>query len=233
MMPKGWMKAPVSDGWVQIIRGPRPKSERWSHASRTSRSATHHPSRRDVPSGDPILQPRQPSRPPEKVVMEANVGGVQVGGRCRRTWRREKCSRKTSARRSEDGQSPVQSVPCAREDGIMSEVHRTGQEMRDEGRGSHHKGHRAKGSVPPSQGGRRTFKAARVRSSSASIFGASGGRFAASDRCTDFGARLDAENDAGRMVQRRPSQTRSNPSRPCPLRIFKISKCGSAIGIAS
>ena len=38
--------------------------------------------------------------------------GVQVRGRSRRTWRREKCSRKTSARCSEDGQSPVH-VPCA------------------------------------------------------------------------------------------------------------------------
>ena len=27
-MPKGWSKAPVLDGWVQIVRGPRPKSEK-------------------------------------------------------------------------------------------------------------------------------------------------------------------------------------------------------------
>ena len=31
-MPKRWSKAPVLDGWVQIIKGPRPKSERWPSA---------------------------------------------------------------------------------------------------------------------------------------------------------------------------------------------------------
>ena len=171
------------------------------------------------------------------VVRRRKSRGAQVGGRSRRTWRRETCSRKTSARCFEDGKSPVQSPPCAREDGIMSEVHRTGQEAREEGRGTHHKGHRAKGSVPPGgRGGRRTFEAARVRSSSASsIFGAGGGRLAASDRCIDSGARFfagDAQSDAGSVVWRRPSQSRSQ-SCPCKLRIFKTSKCGSAIGTAS
>ena len=71
-MPKGWTKAPVLDGWVQIVRGPRPKSERRPHANPTSRSAKHNASRRDAQSGDPILPVRQPSRPPEKVAMEAN-----------------------------------------------------------------------------------------------------------------------------------------------------------------
>ena len=28
-MGKGWSSVPIPDGWVQIIRGPRPKSEKW------------------------------------------------------------------------------------------------------------------------------------------------------------------------------------------------------------
>ena len=34
MLRRGWLPAP--DGWVQIVRGPRPPSERWPKARRTS-----------------------------------------------------------------------------------------------------------------------------------------------------------------------------------------------------
>ena len=145
-MPKGWMKAPVSDGWVQIIRGPPPKSERWPHANRMS---TRYSVRR--------------SHSPTET---AQSSAVESRGSERRG------SRETSARCSGDGQSPVQS-PCPREDGIMSEVLRTGQ-ARDEGRGTHHKGHRVKGSVlPRGQGVKSSFRS----SSASSICGADGGRF--------------------------------------------------------
>ena len=32
LMPRGWSKTPVTDGWVQIIRDPHPKSETWPKA---------------------------------------------------------------------------------------------------------------------------------------------------------------------------------------------------------
>ena len=120
----------MSDSWVRIIKGPRPKSERWPYANRTSRSANHYPSRRDVQSGDPIFQPAA-----QKSAGESGEGserrGVQVGGGSRRTWRREKCSRKTFAPFLENGQSPIESAPCSKKDGIMSKVFRTGQDTRD------------------------------------------------------------------------------------------------------
>ena len=67
-VPKGWTKAPVLDGWVQIVRGPRPKSEQWP----SSKSGKKSPQSRDTKVVHPYFPPRQPSRPPEQVVAEAN-----------------------------------------------------------------------------------------------------------------------------------------------------------------
>ena len=67
-MPKGWMKAPVLDGWVQIVRGPRPKSEQWPSA----KSGKKSPQLRYTKVVHPYFPPHQPSRPPEQVVAEAN-----------------------------------------------------------------------------------------------------------------------------------------------------------------
>ena len=84
--------------------GARPKSERWPYESNVE---VEQSSRLNVHSGDS----------PSEVVRESRDGserrGAQVGGRSRCIWRRKKRSRKTSARCSEDGQSPVQSLPCA------------------------------------------------------------------------------------------------------------------------
>ena len=33
---KGWSSVPIPDGWVQIIRGPRPKSEKWTSSKPAS-----------------------------------------------------------------------------------------------------------------------------------------------------------------------------------------------------
>ena len=64
-MPKGWSKAPVLDGWVQIVRGPRPKSETWPRAKKHA----HPPGK--PKSRSPHVPVRQPSRLPEQVAADA------------------------------------------------------------------------------------------------------------------------------------------------------------------
>ena len=40
IMPRtGWPSVPVPDGWLQVIRGPRPKSEQWPQQSRLPAAA--------------------------------------------------------------------------------------------------------------------------------------------------------------------------------------------------
>ena len=51
MVRKGWTKMDVPDGWVQIIRGPRPQSVRWPRAGqqevpKRSQSAVSKPQER-------------------------------------------------------------------------------------------------------------------------------------------------------------------------------------------
>ena len=66
-MPKGWSKAPVLDGWVQIVREPRPKSERWPSAKKHGRA--HPPGK--PKSYSPHVPVRQPSRLPDQVAADA------------------------------------------------------------------------------------------------------------------------------------------------------------------
>ena len=85
MVRRGWQQLDVPTGWVQILRGPQPKAEKWPAASAEVQGS---PSRR-VPkrqSGSPQLsrgqpvytQPplRQVSKPPEKVAADA-VGEIE------------------------------------------------------------------------------------------------------------------------------------------------------------
>ena len=89
MMPRGWSKAPVLDGWVQIIRGPRPKSEQWPKAGPQSK-ATPKRSQSAVSRGSPqlarvrdnVLPHRSGSRPPEA----AFVGSHRSVGRKQSTF---------------------------------------------------------------------------------------------------------------------------------------------------
>ena len=78
-MPKGWSKAPVLDGWVQILRGPRPKADRWPKASVQPRQVPPKRSQSAVSGGsarpserDGVLLQRHRSRPPEEVAAEAS-----------------------------------------------------------------------------------------------------------------------------------------------------------------
>ena len=80
VMLRGWSKAPVLDGWVQIIRGTRPKSEKWPKAGQQKVPAKRnqsavcggHPHRRDSGSetvafcsAAPVASQKQ--RPPRQV----------------------------------------------------------------------------------------------------------------------------------------------------------------------
>ena len=97
----------TSVGWLGANRHwPAPKVERWPHANPTSRSAKHNASRRDVQSGDPNLQARQPSRPPEKVAMEANEEVRKLEAAVAALGGENSAHAKTSARCFEDGKSP-------------------------------------------------------------------------------------------------------------------------------
>ena len=82
-MPKGWSKAPVLDGWVQILRGPRPKAVRWRKASLQPRQVPPKRNQSAVSWGhsgasvrqserDGVLLQRHRSRPPEEVAAEAS-----------------------------------------------------------------------------------------------------------------------------------------------------------------
>ena len=63
-------KASVLDGWVQIVRGPRPKSEKWPSAKKPGKSA-QQPRDAAASKSSSLLLPRQPSRPPEQVAAGA------------------------------------------------------------------------------------------------------------------------------------------------------------------
>ena len=74
-MPKGWTRAPVLDGWVQIVRGPRPKQHRGSfgefEAQPVSRFDQGCCSNAEEVEGVPPFQ--QASRPPDAVAAEASA----------------------------------------------------------------------------------------------------------------------------------------------------------------
>ena len=88
VMPRGWSKAPFLDGWVQIIRGPRPKSEQWPKAGPQSKVVTQKRSQSAVSQGISaiaaggerhVLPHRSTSRPPEAVAAEKCGGRAFVG----------------------------------------------------------------------------------------------------------------------------------------------------------
>ena len=78
-MPRGgWKSAQVLDGWVQIVRGPRPKSDKWPKVgqqavrpgnSKRSQSVVGDSTKQKSAWDVPLLQ--APSRPPDRVSAEA------------------------------------------------------------------------------------------------------------------------------------------------------------------
>ena len=78
MLRGGWKSAPVLDGWVQIVRGPRPKSDKWpkvgQHTARPGNSKSLDgvsPKQHQQKSvwDVPFLQAA--SHPPDRVSAEA------------------------------------------------------------------------------------------------------------------------------------------------------------------
>ena len=78
MLRGGWKSAPVLDGWVQIVRGPRPKSDMLPKVgqqavrpgnSKRSQSAVGDSTKQKSVWDVPLLQ--GPSRPPDRVSAEA------------------------------------------------------------------------------------------------------------------------------------------------------------------
>ena len=88
VMPRGWSKGPVLDGWVQIIRGPRPKSEKWPKAGqqkvlpKRNQSAVSrgHPQLTRQWERDSGLLQRSTSRPPDAAAAEANLEVERLQG---------------------------------------------------------------------------------------------------------------------------------------------------------
>ena len=89
MPRRGWSTAP--DGWVQIIRGPRPLSESWPKVGRNS--ADLHPKSNEVRSFEGRWRRPQQFRasPPPEVVVEAakkRVDGIEAALEHWRQWAR-------------------------------------------------------------------------------------------------------------------------------------------------
>ena len=82
VMPRGWSKAPVLDGWVQVIRGPRPKSEKWPKAGQQKVPPKHnqsaisrgHPQPMSQWERDSALPQRSTSRPPRSSRRQGKIG---------------------------------------------------------------------------------------------------------------------------------------------------------------
>ena len=89
--PKGWTKAPVLDGWVQIVRGPRP--EIGAVAQREVREEKSPITRYQ---GCSSVSPSPSVQPPTRASRSGGRrGGLQVGGSSEGSWRREQRSRET------------------------------------------------------------------------------------------------------------------------------------------
>ena len=80
VMPRrGWVTAP--DGWVQIIRGPRPPSERWPKTVRVASAGASKP-RQQIQGQAPVGRWRQSEKPRSSVPPEVSMAAAQkrVGG---------------------------------------------------------------------------------------------------------------------------------------------------------
>ena len=73
MVRKGWSQVEVPNGWVQLIRGPRPKSVQWPRATKEGKPKQVIPQRQ-------LRTPTASCRSPEEVAEQARkrVGQLQV-----------------------------------------------------------------------------------------------------------------------------------------------------------
>ena len=134
-MPKGWSKAPTLDGWVQIVRGPRPKSEKWPKAGQQK----VHPKRNqsDASKGHPPTRQWERDSVPSSTQQQSHPRSSgrrgEFGGR---TIARSHSyfGREQSVVCSVAGSPPrctrqVQGPSSERESRGMQEFHREGQEV--------------------------------------------------------------------------------------------------------
>ena len=79
VMPRGWSKAPVSDGWVQIIRGPAQSRRSPPERSQSAVSRRHPQPTRQWERDSGSLQ-RSTSRLPEAAAAEASLEVERLQG---------------------------------------------------------------------------------------------------------------------------------------------------------
>ena len=79
MPRRGWVTAP--DGWVQIIRGPRPPSQLWPKTVRVASAGASKP-RQQIQGQAPVGRWRQSEKPRSSVPPEVSMAAAQkrVGG---------------------------------------------------------------------------------------------------------------------------------------------------------
>ena len=145
---RGWSSFPVSEGWVQVVRGPRPKSVQWPRASKDGKPQPRAPG--TTPQQGP-LAPATDQRTRSSVQAQSRTRGgpcrcsgrcPEVGGGDRSPWRgqcaRERSSRCVASRKIQD-----QSASSLRASGSVQDLCRKGQETGPASAGSDGQGSRA------------------------------------------------------------------------------------------
>ena len=134
---RGWSSFPVPKGWVQLVRGPRPKSVQWPRASKEGKpqqqrapGMTSQQGRSPQPQTSapiPTFKPHQRWSLPMQWPMSR-------GWRWRlRSMARTTCMRRVFKMRCE---SQDQSASCLRASGNVQDFHRKGQETSPASTGS-------------------------------------------------------------------------------------------------
>ena len=92
VMPRrGWSTADVPAGWIQIVRGPRPRSEQWPRASATRSAVPRVPSSVQAQPLKPILtSAKEPRHSPGCSTEQVGEGFGSVGRFHRTSGRRSK-----------------------------------------------------------------------------------------------------------------------------------------------
>ena len=100
VMPRGgWKSAPVLERWVQIVRGPRPKSDKWPKVA--SRQLLGNPNAVSQPLEIPPNNNqfgKSPSRPPDRVSAEATEEVHRLEAVVRVGRRKSTCEARSKAK---------------------------------------------------------------------------------------------------------------------------------------
>ena len=77
MVRKGWSAMDVPSGWVQVLRGPRPPSQKWPPAKRNAVTESRG-QRQGAPRSQQVVSGRGPAPSPEEVIERARVRVAQL-----------------------------------------------------------------------------------------------------------------------------------------------------------